>query len=100
LREKEDTPPSERTPDLHFPYDLTPSELRRRINLIDEVHGCIDLPLHLREPVTRAFGAEFCQTLLEWTPADALFMMMNKTFISKSETLGLNLSGRFAYSRG
>jgi hypothetical protein len=94
LREKE-AQPSESTPEHHFPYDLTPFEIRRRICLLDEVHGCIEcsLPLHLREPITKAFGAEFCQTLLEWTSADATLMIMNETLISKSETFGLERPG-------
>jgi hypothetical protein len=91
LREKEGTSPSESMPDLHFPYDLTPSELRRRIDLLNDVDSCPGgyLTRELQESVTRAFGVEFCQILTGWTAADSVMMMMFRTMRFKEQTYKL-----------
>jgi hypothetical protein len=78
---------------MDFPYVLSTSELRPRLELLE--HTLIDfaqtgcLNPDLEDPFTRAFGIEFWKTLIAWQPLDTMMVRLLEAGLEKQKAFAM-----------
>jgi hypothetical protein len=78
---------------MDFPYVLSTSELRPRLELIENTlidfaqSGCLNPDLE--DPFTRAFGIEFWKTLIAWQPLDTMMVRLLEAGLEKQKAFAM-----------
>jgi len=78
---------------MDFPYALSTSELRPRLELIENTlidfaqSGCLNPDLE--DPFTRAFGIEFWKTLIAWQPLDTMMVRLLEAGLEKQKAFAM-----------
>jgi hypothetical protein len=78
---------------MDFPYALSASELRPRLELLENTQtafaqsGCLNPDLE--DPFTRAFGIEFWKTLIAWQPLDTMMVRLLEAGLEKQKAFAM-----------
>jgi hypothetical protein len=93
LDSRDDPQPLSAKVRMDFPYVLSTSELRPRLELIENT--LIDfaqtgsLNPDLEDPFTRAFGIEFWKTLIAWQPLDTMMVRLLEAGLEKQKAFAM-----------
>jgi hypothetical protein len=78
---------------MDFPYVLSASDLRPRLELLENTQtafaqtGCLNPDLE--DPFTRAFGIEFWKTLIDWQPLNTTMVGLLEAAVEKQKAFAM-----------